>query len=108
MPVAPAAAVLHSPFKSMELRPLTHDEATEICEDFEDLKDTEFRYGPAMLVVDDIYISIYGTAEPAEGADMSETGYDVVIAASDVDNTAYYLTIRDYTQVRGVQYNFPE
>jgi hypothetical protein len=92
----------------MELRPLTFDEATEICEDFEDLKDTEFRYGPMFLVVDDIYISIFGTAEPANSPEESDQGYDVVIAASDEANAAHYLTIRDYTQARGVQYNFPE
>lgn len=86
----------------------TLEEAEEICEDFEDLKDTEFLYGGDMVLVDDVVaVPANESLQPQETA--AENGYDVVIIASGAPprNMQYCISIREYVTLKGVSYNFP-
>ena len=81
----------------------TREEAEEIREDFEDLKDTEFSYDGDMVLVDDIVIT---SAKSENNAD--EQNYNVVIVASGAsEEVQYNISIREYIALKGVNYNFP-
>jgi hypothetical protein len=86
----------------------TLEEAEEICEDFEDLKDTEFLYEGDMVLVDDVVtVPANDSIQPQKTA--AENGYDVVIIASGTPpgNIQYRISIREYVALKGVSYNFP-
>ncbi len=107
----------------MSFTPFTFDEATEICEDFEDLRDTEFTMNGVEYLVDDVlvcphpeadkqtFIEQYMRSKDGEAALGAYTGsdFDVVLFISDADNEAdvLHMNIRSYTAERGVAYNFP-
>ena len=109
----------------MEFIPFTLEEAEEICEDFEDLIDTEFKVGTSpLLLVEDVVIAPFSEAEKnsfvesysdtrnAEEALGLYTGgdYDVVLitSADEADSTFSYIDIRTFANLRGIKYSFPE
>jgi len=109
----------------MEFIPFTLEEALEICEDFEDLKDTEFKVGtsPLLLVEDvvvapfggaekDSFVAVYSDSRNAENALGLYTGsdYDVLLitSADETDAGFSYIDIRTFANLRGIKYSFPE
>jgi hypothetical protein len=108
----------------VELKPFTLEDAHEVREDFEDLIDTEFNLGPALIyIVKDIlicpfaeddrskFISVYAeNSDPAEALKgYSGDEYDVILACYEADDeTKYmYLPITAFVAEKGIQYNFP-
>lgn len=111
----------------IENTPFTFEEAGEICEDFEDLVDTEFTLPSSgintVFMVDAVAICPFGEAQKAqflnryqetrnitaaiEGYDGPD--YDVILLLSDADNEAdfSYLGIRTFVAEKGITYNFP-
>jgi hypothetical protein len=109
----------------MQLTPFTFDEATEIWDDFEDLRDTEFNLGTDIeYFVHDLVICPFHDADKEKFMDLyaglkegklalnaySGEDYDVMIVACDVDNEAEYnyIGIRTFIANKGISYNFPE
>ncbi|MFI5196488.1 MAG: hypothetical protein ACHQD8_05315 [Chitinophagales bacterium] len=108
----------------MEFTPFTIEEATEICEDFEDLKDTEFTLGTsAIYLVHDVVVSPFHEGDKKEFIEsyfsakdsarpmspFSGSEYDVILFASDVnDETEHvHISIRTFAGQNGIRYNFP-
>jgi len=104
--------------------PLALDEATEICEDFEDLKDTEFIMNGTQYLVNDVVIcphpeqdrqafidSCLANGNNCEGALDAYTGsdFDVILFICNAENEeeVLFMTIRTYAAEQGVAYNFP-
>lgn len=100
-------------------------QAEEICEDFEDLKDTEFNHDtPYVFLVHDVipcphspaakqtFIDNYNTTRNAADARSFYTGveYDVIVFAFDENDEANYtfIDIRNYVAENGIKYNFPQ
>ena len=117
MPAVPAAAAVHSQYKLMT-EAFTYEQAEEIAEDFEDLKDTEFLLGGVWYFVEDVLVAPSGI--PLDGPEMQqvrlglyqpdETGdFDVLIAASGEASGGIttYIDIRSYMLEKGVSYNMP-
>ena len=111
-------------FAPMEFTPFTLDEAAEICEDFEDLKDSEFTLFPATTyLVEDVVICPFNEADKAvfianyisdrDGGRAlvfyNGDQYDVILFVFDVnDGTALiHMGIRSYAIEKGVRYDFP-
>jgi len=98
--------------------------AEEICEDFEDLIDTEFHFEGRMLMAERVLVvpyaaeqceecfSLYlaGVDVAARIADQEGSEFDVIIIVSEADNpeALSYLRIGAYIADKGVHYNFPE
>ena len=108
----------------MELMPFTIEDAAEICEDFEDLIDTEFKIGSSpVLFIDNVciapfeeadknsFVESYYQTKNIEYALSAYTGseYDVILITCEADNeTNYsYIDIRKFASLRGIQYSFP-
>jgi hypothetical protein len=108
----------------MEYTPFTLEEAKEIAEDFEDLKDTEFNIDtPYEFMVHDVVVCPFNQADKKtfvdgyyRSKDQSESirffkgnDYDVILFAFDVDDEANYtyINIRDFVLEKGIKYNFP-
>jgi hypothetical protein len=111
------------------LKPLyfTREQATEICEDFEDLIDTEFTFRaepPIKLIIDHVVLAPFeqddkkafvasytASGNPAEAL-SAYTGdkYDVLILAQNATdpNDIIVMDIRQYIQEHNVGYNFPD
>lgn len=110
------------------MKPLyfTLEQATEICEDFEDLIDTEFTYRsqpPLKLVIDHVAIAPFEQrdketfinaymASGDPGAALNEykgNQYDVLILAQNANdaNDIVVMDIRQYIEENNVGYNFP-
>lgn len=106
------------------MTPFTFEEASEICEDFEDLKDTEFNIGTSTVyLIHDVTISpfkeedkrkfIYDyfaakdSGKPLRSYSGSE--YDVLLLAYNLANETdfVHIDIRTFTNQRGITYNFP-
>ena len=109
----------------MDPKPFTIEEAAEICEDFEDLIDTEFKIGtsPLLLVVHvsiapfqeadkNSFVEAYSQTKDSQAALNGYPGndYDVILITAEADNeTSYsYMDIRTFTQLKGIKYAFPE
>ncbi|MCW3123607.1 MAG: hypothetical protein JWQ38_3099 [Flavipsychrobacter sp.] len=106
----------------MELTPFTLDEATEIWDDFEDLKDTEFHLAAIEYFVHDVvicpfheadkakFIQLYDSVKDGKVALEAYSGaeYDVMIVACDVaDESVFsYVSIRSFAVEKGISYNF--
>lgn len=82
-------------------KPFTYEQAEEICEDFEDLVDTELVIDGNKYFVDKLLIVPFNS---------EQEGYDVLFVASFTEdpNNTITQTIRDYITNNGVNYNFPE
>lgn len=114
---------------SWQLKPLyfTLEQATEICEDFEDLIDTEFTYRsqpPIKLVIDHVAITPYeqrdkeafvesyvASGDPAAALnEYNGDKYDVLILAQNANdpNDIVVMDIRQYIEQNNVGYNFPD
>ncbi|GAA4467810.1 hypothetical protein GCM10023093_24260 [Nemorincola caseinilytica] len=107
----------------MELRPFTLEEAEEICEDFEDLKDTEFALEGRPYMVEDVVVCPFETTEKEaffaayengernviSSADTDAPLYDVILIVSDLDanDGLSFMSVRQYVAGKGVIYNFP-
>ena len=108
----------------MELTPFTIEEAVEICEDFEDLIDTEFKIGSSpMLLVAQVAItpfhetdknrfaeSYYQTKNSENALSFYKgSNYDVLLMIYQVDDeTNYsYIDIRTFVNLKGIKYSFP-
>ena len=79
----------------------TYEQAAEICEDFEDLVDTELVIDGNKYFVDKLLIVPFNS---------EQEGYDVLFVASSTEDPNNTITqaIRDYIANNGVNYNFPE
>lgn len=98
--------------------------AEEICEDFEDLIDTEFHFDGRLLMAERVLVAPYAAEQCEEffskcvaGADAAAliadhegSEFDVIIIVSEADDAAAlsYLRIGAYIEDKGVHYNFPE
>lgn len=106
--------------------PFTYEQAEEICEDFEDLVDTELVIKadtPVKCVVDQVCIMPFDEADKAVFMEayhasgnplqaLSTYGgdeFDVVIIAANIKNEKEVVLqpIEEYIAANGVQYNFP-
>lgn len=96
----------------------TYEQACEIAEDFEDLKDTEFLLGGVWYFVEDVLVAPSGI--PADSPEMQQlrlglhqpdenADYDVLIAASgeSTGGITTYIDIRSYMLEKGISYNMP-
>ena len=109
----------------MEYLPFTFVQATEIAEDFEDLKDTEFNFDtPYEFMIHDVVVSPFHDVDKIlfvnryrqtrDGKDAinfySRSEFDVLLIAFDVndDENYTYIKIRDYVDENGINYNFPQ
>ena len=109
---------------TLDIRPFTLVEATEIAEDFEDLVDTEFITAGVFYLVDDVLVApftslskdVYAAQyDPSLGrgqfiADYKgDEQYEVIILVQDVEQKRPRLCmdIRSYTSERGIKYRFP-
>ena len=112
-------------YTSMNFTPFTLEEAKEIWDDFEDLKDTEFKLGsPTVFLVDDVvispfneenkleFINNYAQTKNSEASLSSYSGdeYDVLLVAYDVDDETNltYIGIRTFAAEKSIKYSFPE
>ncbi len=108
----------------MEFRPFTLEDAVEVQDDFEDLKDTEFKTGTSIVyTVHDVIISPFNEDDKLKFIDRysqtkdcreslngySGSEYDVLLVVYDVeDETKYtYTSIRTFAATKGIKYNFP-
>jgi hypothetical protein len=108
----------------MEYTPFTLAEATDVWDDFEDLKDTEFKVAPSsVFLVHDVLISPSGgedkntfmanyLAEKDAGRARefySGDQYDVILFAAHADNDeeCKFIDIRTFAAGNGINYNFP-
>jgi len=104
-------------------KPFTYEQAEEICEDFEDLVDTELVIEGVQHYIDhvimvpyptnkELFIQSYREAGNILPALDSYTGdqYDVIIIASKMQdsNDITTIDIRKYIEDNGVSYNFPD
>lgn len=109
----------------MEFTPFTHEQASEICEDFVDLIDTEFTIGaPTVFLVNDLLVTPFQEEERLAFIDnyywakannhpipnYSGNECDVVIFACNADDETEltYITMRAFIKEKGIHYNFPE
>lgn len=96
----------------------TYEQACEIAEDFEDLKDTEFLLGGVWYFVEDVLVLPSGM--PLDGVEMQQlrlglfqydvaADHDVVIAASSEQTSGLtnFIDIRSYMLEKGISYNMP-
>lgn len=106
----------------------TYEQASEICEDFEDLVDTDLRISSNDELIDCViehvvmvpyaeedkyaFMQLYKqSGNPAEALQAYKGDvYDVLIIAHNLKNNADIITqtIGDYISSNGVRYNFPE
>jgi len=108
----------------MELTPFSLEDAAEVCEDFEDLIDTEFKVGSSpVLFIDNVCIAPFAEADKnsfvesyyqtknTEYARSLYTGndYDVILITCEAeDETNYsYIDIRKFADLREIKYSFP-
>ena len=108
----------------MELTPFTLEDAAEICEDFEDLIDTEFKLGTSpMLLVAHVsiapfsedgkndFVESYHQSHSSESALRAYAGtdYDVILITCEADNESNYsyIDIRTFATLKGIKYAFP-
>jgi hypothetical protein len=107
----------------MELRPFTLAEAEEICEDFEDLKDSEFSMSGTLYIVEDVLVSpspvadkeaffnAYTAGEETSWRQLRSIAieFDVIIVVSNLtaDEGLSFISITQYVAEKGVRYNFP-
>ncbi len=104
----------------MQKIPFTKAQADEICEDFEDMKDTEFKMGNLQYIVEDIVIC--PSAEPYrqrfteawlntrafQHNDYPLDDYDVLLFVCDIATEEFlFIDIRDYIAEKVFNYNFP-
>ena len=109
----------------MEFKAFTLAEAEEICEDFEDLTDTEFKIGSSpMMLIEAVVVAPFSEADKNRFTDhFSETkdketalswytgsDYDVLLITTEDDNDleCSYIDIRTFADLRGIKYSFPE
>lgn len=105
----------------MEFTPFSHAEAAEICDDFQDLTDTEFSLSGELYIVESVTVCPF--SQPARDtfldafipgsnttvADNLEDGYDVVLIVSlaDAPDNVSFMAIRHFVAEKGIRYNFP-
>lgn len=108
----------------MTLNAFSLDEAREICEDFEDLIDTEFNVdSPFVFLIHDVmpcpykeqdklaFVENYVRTKDKDESIAFYKGdeFDVILFAFDETDSANYtyVNIRAYVDNNGVRYNFP-
>lgn len=106
--------------------PFTYEQAEEICEDFEDLIDTELVIKtdtPVRCVIDHVCIAPFSEGDKAVFMDAYALSrnpaqslsfykgeeFDVLIIAANIQNEKELVVqrIEEYIAANGVQYNFP-
>lgn len=107
------------------MKAFTKEQATEICEDFEDLEGTELiihtdqalkcevlhvTVAPFNRADCDIFIDKYNHANDIHNAisDYNGTDYDVLIIARAINQELIIQRIHEYIEANGVRYNFPD
>ncbi len=105
----------------MKSTPFSKSEAAELCEDFEDLIDTEFALGNFSFVVNCViacpaiapyrqqFLDAFTAGDSAADVDYNKDEYDVLIAVVDAETESHpsFIDIRDYIAEKGIRYNFP-
>ena len=108
----------------MNLTPFTLEEAEEICEDFEDLVDTEFKIGASpVMLVENVVAAPFASADKDSFAERyfasrdrhdalsfyAGADYDVLVITyeADDDTNFSHIGIRDFAELRGIKYEFP-
>jgi len=106
----------------MTFSPFTLEEATDVCDDFEDLIDTEFKDGQKKVwLINDViicpfeenarttFVASYLTEKKAAVEHDTVAGYDVILYISDADDEAVFnfTDIRTFAIERGIVYHFP-
>ena len=108
----------------MELKPFSLEDDEEICEDFEDLKDTELIFDGVLYMVEDVVICPFeadrkdvfftsykiGHNSVGDHGDFKDNGFDVTLVVTNLEEGAegfFFIGIRQYIADKGVNYNFP-
>jgi len=108
----------------MNQAPFTFEIATEICEDFEDLRHTKFKPTPELnLKIEEIFIVPYSQEDQQtfinsymETSDHSHSiafyngqDFNVLLWTIDIADPErrYPITITEFIANRGIKYNFP-
>lgn len=108
----------------MELKPFSLEDAEEICEDFEDLKDTELIFDGVMYMIEDVVICPFETVEKdrffnsyklgggnvADAHHTMQGSFDVTLVVTNLEKENdgfFFIGIRQYIAEKGVNYNFP-
>jgi len=108
----------------MEHFPFTSEEAVDICEDFEDLADTDYNLmKPQAYIIHNVvtcpynednrklFIENYHRTKDQQEAIYFYKGneFDVLVFAYDADDDTRYtvVDIRTYTETLGIRYHFP-
>lgn len=104
--------------------PFTLEETVDICEDFEDLIDTDYTLNkshdyfiqnvvtcPYAESDRNTFIENYDRSKNADESISFYTGneYDVIVFAYDIDDESNFLVldIRSYVDIQGINYHFP-
>lgn len=102
----------------MELTPFSWAVAEEICEDFEDLVDTEFSVSSSSYIIDAVVIAPHESEVKAaffeaylkDNTTLASGGeYDVLLIVCDAtdEEVKSYMSIGQYITEQGIHYNFP-
>lgn len=99
-------------------------QAVEVCEDFEDLIDTELQHDDILWLIDGVLVCPYGEEErrlffeqymeskdaEAALAMTANEGYSAMLLLSEADDEHHvaYMDIAAYLKEKGVHYNVPE
>lgn len=109
---------------TMLAKPFSLEDAKEICEDFEDLIDTELIFDGVLYMVEDVTVCPFHASEKEaffasyeigqRGQDDShhadEEAFDVTLVVTNLekeDDGLFFIGIRQYIADKGVNYNFP-
>jgi hypothetical protein len=103
--------------------PFSHEHAAEICEDFEDLIDTEYKMGTNTYDIDAVVISPFSETDKIMFIErflsyknheqaikvFNVERFDVLVIAHDIETGAHTaIDIRTYAKENGIVYSFDE
>lgn len=107
----------------MNLRAFTLAAAEEVCDDFEDLKDTEFTLSSSVFIIDDVVVCPFNDTDKEiffdyylQSKNTKEalgtyfgTEYDVMVVTCEAadETVKSYIGIRQFAAEKGISYNFP-
>lgn len=106
----------------MEFQTFSFEDALEICDDFSDLVDTEFKLPTTpMVLVEHVVVcpakvesrntfirNFQETKDPVEAIMFyQDVDYGAMIISTDTEGLYYFIDILDYVREKGLSYNFP-
>ncbi len=124
MPAVHAAVVVRLLYNiPINLRAFSLAAAEEVCDDFEDLKDTEFTLSSNVYIIDDILVCPFNDTDKEnffeyylQSNNVKEalgtyfgSEYDVMIVTCEAadETVKSYIGIRQFAAEKGISYNFP-